>query len=167
MKLFLDVDGVVNAPELHMVDIRNHAQFADVEFMNNNRSFVREEELRWQKHTALNLQKIQSAGVEIFWLTGWKHAAQLTWDNILGITSSGWLPWSWEGSPTEVEKFFALQAHLLAEPDDFIWVDDIATMNMDIQVKPFDTLNFLTVKPDPDFGLSQENFETMFNFLNI
>ena len=129
-RIFLDIDGVVNL--IDEFGVPSHANRTALLNVIKDNKIVRTEHVHWSSETSEFLRWVNSHGIEIWWLTGWKESARAYWDSLLDVHSSGWVPfdflpsdfsdWSETGKKIGLRKFLEERERL-----PFAWVDDIAT----------------------------------------
>lgn len=167
-RMILDVDGVINLPEGLKDTVPGVTFQVDRLTSPNGRGnrFPVEETLNVATETINFLHTMWAAGVEIWWLTGWKDNAQLL-DPHLGIKSSGWIEWDNSSDEpilrlTEKGKNTAVNTFLATHPDTtcFVWVDDIAT-----QHKVVSSIQNMQVITNYNTGLTGNVLEQVKQFL--
>lgn len=132
IRIFLDVDGVINLPMGLMDDVRGEVHEVTRLTLPNEsgRRFPIEETISIQ-HDTLEFFRELPSHVEIWWLTGWRSSASETFDELLGIRSAGWLDWTHAPGVNAMNELGkALDAFLKdSGTERFIWVDDVATQH--------------------------------------
>lgn len=166
--MFLDVDGsILCAPEhadkeatvirkiVQQVEQRNVAGFHTP----STKTFEIETEIWWRNATS-EFFKEHRDGLQIVWLTGWKHNAPLLNDFFHASQTS---VLEWEVTPDESGKKAALIKWLEENPvDSFIWVDDVATIG--VGSSEFSVPN-LILTPNEDVALNDSELNQLSEFI--
>jgi hypothetical protein len=117
VKLFLDVDGVINVFRKPNQNKTGWPELTQAECM----GYI----ITW---SPLLLQKLESLGLDLVWTTTWQEeASQFLGPTINFGTGAPWLspvPGEAFGYPTIDWKFSAVREHVKANPGPFIWIDD-------------------------------------------
>lgn len=163
VRVFLDVDGVINLPFSKEWNADLEVEVPFVKTLANGSVMRRTEEVRLSS-TTLTFLKNLSTRADIFWLTGWKDAAPNAFDSIIGMESKGWLNWV-----MKVEDFFetgkleAVKAFQDADPTPFVWVDDVATAGLTGEAIGFK--DALLIQTNEFTGLTLEHMEMITHFV--
>lgn len=160
INMILDVDGVFNAHALNAgsPDVRTATVIFEKPLA-NSKPMVRDETIKWN-HKVASL--IAALPVKIFWLTGWKQNAPERLDALFGFKSSGWIDWD-QTPPNEIGKVVALCEFLAGNPENFVWVDDLATKM--IRPDSFPKHKSLIVTPGQALGLDLRNVQLIQDFV--
>jgi len=139
MKLFLDVDGVLNSfGESPWEDCESHLVNMDSKYM------IR---------TSMSLgQSLLELGFDIHWLTMWYTHANVHISPLVGFPSD--LPVAGKHDPSHEDwKYDAVLAHWLDTAEPFVWIDDYAIPDSAEYQFP----DSLLIRPNPWTGITQED----------
>lgn len=135
-RVYCDIDGVVKPYVFSQAQMDNfdgqgevRLFWKDWRYPTSEDNFeVIENHFYYDKDVVAKLREwSERDDVDFIWLTAWRENAVFGLDNLLGIKSSGFLPW--EHHPADDKHHFkghALQKHQQESPSKFVWLDDFA-----------------------------------------
>lgn len=151
-KLYLDIDGVINADYAH--------KYWNIDTIQNDfASAGQAGEFRiiWSQQM---VDELFALGMDLIWTTTWRDLARQSIAPLIGyghtapyLTNSMFID---EYTPSIVWKLQEVLAHQKANPSKFVWIDDeigISEMNA---VK---NLGGLIIATDPNVGITPEHIE--------
>lgn len=153
LHLYLDIDGVLNAYERHVVpglDLRWP------EYVAHGREYVAPAMIH-----ALN-DLIADFDVKVFWLTTWERSAG-AFGKKIGLKGSEHWPWLTATSygPRGWEKFDSIKRHVAAtSPDVAYWIDDDLLHEPDARVWAQQS-GVQWIAPHGLHGITPENIASM------
>ena len=166
-RLFLDVDGVLNAESPASEDVKT----ATVN-ENHGAAYVSTYLITFSPTVVAGIEALRAEfGLELFWLSTWLSGEGML-DQLTAVLGGlrggrrlamprrklgGYLPQTW--------KRELLLADIAREPAPFIWVDDVEVpLHGEFVHAAFETPS-LVIAPNPAIGLTAEHLSAMRSFL--
>lgn len=156
-KLYLDVDGVINAWEAHKVwdeaTIRKGVAGAE--------GFAYD--IIWSQQM---VDELFSLDLDLIWTTTWRQHARLAISPLIGYGEEApYLTNSMAVSPYEPSITWKVEeviAHQKNNPSKFVWIDDEIDYVHKNAVK---SLGGLLITPTPDIGITPSHIELIKNYI--
>ena len=119
--------------------------------------------INWHNHTTLTLAALQ---VNFYWLTTWNHQAVHILEPLIGIKSTGVIPYRMplKEARRQYTKYELLKAHQAENPSPFIWIDDVATQHY--KKEHFkDAQPHLIIRTNKRLGITPEHLQQIHDFV--